>query len=51
MSPNGAFTLTGSPVDPATGALTLVAASEFSGGFLAGTDCAVTIAGTLTPVP
>jgi hypothetical protein len=49
-SPAGAFVLTGSPVSP-TGVVTLVAASAFKGGYLGGTDCAVSITGTLLPSP
>lgn len=50
-SPGGAFTLAGSPLSPATGAVTLVGASRFVGGWLAPRDCSISIAGTISPSP
>jgi hypothetical protein len=47
-SPDGTVSLTGSRYDPATGAITLVGAAKMSGGYLGGSDCGLTITGTLT---
>jgi hypothetical protein len=52
MSPTGTFMLTGSPLtDPATCAITLVAASQFTDGYLGGEDCSLQIGGNLAPCP
>lgn len=50
-SPGGAFTLSGSPLNRDTGAVTLVGASKFVGGYLAPRDCSISIAGTISPSP
>jgi hypothetical protein len=50
-SQDGKVSLTGSRFDPTTGTITLAGATQISGGFLDGSDCGLTIAGTLsTPV-
>jgi hypothetical protein len=41
----------GSPVNRTTGAVTLVGASRFEGGFLNGTGFSMVLTGTLSPVP
>jgi hypothetical protein len=51
ISPSGRFNLTGTPRNPADGMIILVAGAVFMGGFLGGTECSLTIAGTLAPVP
>ncbi len=50
-SPSGAFALTGLPLNATTGLVVLVGGSRFRGGFLGGTDCGVTVTGTLAPIP
>ena len=50
-SPSGVFRPTGVPLNRTTGVIVLVAGSRFRGGFLNGTDCSVTITGTLSPLP
>ena len=51
-SADGKISLTGSPYNAATGAVTMVGAARISGGFLGGSDCGLTIAGTLSsPTP
>jgi len=50
-SPSVVFTVTGSPLNRSTGIIILVGASRFRGGFLAGIDCSLILAGTLIPVP
>jgi hypothetical protein len=50
-SPTGIFSPTGTVRDPLTGMIILVGASAFTGGFLGGTDCSITVAGTFSPIP
>ena len=47
-SKDGTITLTGSRYNQATGAITMVGATQFSGGFLGGSDCGLTITGTFS---
>jgi hypothetical protein len=50
ISPGGSLTGTGSPRNLATGAITLVGASRFTGGApLSGLDCLLSLTGTMTP--
>jgi hypothetical protein len=51
-SPSGLLSATGSPRNAASGAITLVGASRFSGGPpLAGLDCSLMLSGTVSPIP
>jgi hypothetical protein len=50
-SPSGVFTLTGMPLNPTTGEVTLVGASEFVNGEFDKVDCSISIRGTLAPSP
>jgi len=50
-SPDGRFTVTGSPLDRSTGRIMVVGASELIGGTLARNDCSVELEGVLSPVP
>jgi hypothetical protein len=48
-SQDGKVSLTGSRFDAATGEITLVGATQISGGYLGGSDCGLTVKGTLSP--
>jgi hypothetical protein len=50
-SSTATFNSTGSNLSPLDGSVVLVGAAKFVGGFLGGTNCLVTLSGTVTPSP